>query len=87
MSAGRFAFKPASPLPTETPNFRSEHSSPIGVENRDIFSDVTSSRKKAADRPGTQKLPEHATTGHGLLAGKMDRIGRLPGIDPATPTG
>jgi DNA invertase Pin-like site-specific DNA recombinase len=48
----------------------------IGVEKRDIFSDVTSGRKNAADRPGMQKMLEHATTGDTIVVWRIDRLGR-----------
>lgn len=48
----------------------------IGVEKRDIFSDVTSGRKNAADRPGMQQLLEHATTGDTIVVWRIDRLGR-----------
>ena len=48
----------------------------IGVEKRDIFSDVTSGRKNAADRPGMQKLLEHATSGDTIVVWRIDRLGR-----------
>lgn len=47
-----------------------------GVEKRDIFSDVTSGRKNAADRPGMQKLLEHATSGDTIVVWRIDRLGR-----------
>jgi len=48
----------------------------IGVEKRDIFSDVTSGRKNAADRPGMQRLLGHATDGDTLVVWRIDRLGR-----------
>lgn len=48
----------------------------LGVENRDIFSDVTSGRKNAADRPGMQQLLEHATSGDTIAVWRIDRLGR-----------
>jgi DNA invertase Pin-like site-specific DNA recombinase len=48
----------------------------IGVEKRDIFADVTSGRKIAADRPGMQKLLEHATSGDTMVVWRIDRLGR-----------
>ena len=48
----------------------------IGVEKRGIFSDVTSGRKNAADRPGMQNLLEHATEGDTLVVWRIDRLGR-----------
>jgi DNA invertase Pin-like site-specific DNA recombinase len=46
------------------------------VEKRDVFPDVTSGRKNAADRPGMQKLLEHATSGDTIVVWRIDRLGR-----------
>ena len=48
----------------------------IGVQKRDIFSDVMSGRKNAADRPGMQKLLEHAVEGDTIVVWRIDRLGR-----------
>lgn len=48
----------------------------LGVEKRDIFSDVTSGRRNAAERPGMQRLLEHATAGDTLVVWRIDRLGR-----------
>lgn len=48
----------------------------IGVQKRDIFSDVTSGRKTAAERPGMQKLLEHAASGDTIVVWRIDRLGR-----------
>lgn len=48
----------------------------IGVEKRDVYSDVTSGRKNAADRPGMQQLLEHATSGDTIVVWRIDRLGR-----------
>jgi DNA invertase Pin-like site-specific DNA recombinase len=47
-----------------------------GVQERDIFADVTSGRKEAAARPGMGRLLEHATAGDTLVVWRVDRLGR-----------
>ncbi|ROQ30954.1 DNA invertase Pin-like site-specific DNA recombinase [Frondihabitans sp. PhB188] len=48
----------------------------VGVQKQDIFSDVMSGRKTAADRPGMQKLLEHAVSGDTIVVWRIDRLGR-----------
>jgi DNA invertase Pin-like site-specific DNA recombinase len=48
----------------------------IGVQKRDIFSDVMSGRKTAAERPGMGKLLEHAAEGDTIVVWRIDRLGR-----------
>jgi DNA invertase Pin-like site-specific DNA recombinase len=48
----------------------------IGVQKRDIFSDVMSGRKTATERPGMRKLLEHATEGDTIVVWRIDRLGR-----------
>lgn len=48
----------------------------IGVQKRDIFSDVMSGRKTAADRPGMQRLLDHAVSGDTIVVWRIDRLGR-----------
>lgn len=47
-----------------------------GVQERDIFADVTSGRKEAAARPGMGRLLEHATAGDTVVVWRIDRLGR-----------
>jgi DNA invertase Pin-like site-specific DNA recombinase len=48
----------------------------IGVQKRDIFSDVMSGRKTAAERPGMGKLLDHAAEGDTIVVWRIDRLGR-----------
>lgn len=48
----------------------------IGVQKRDIFSDVMSGRKTAAERPGMGKLLDHAVEGDTIVVWRIDRLGR-----------
>jgi DNA invertase Pin-like site-specific DNA recombinase len=48
----------------------------IGVQKRDIFSDVMSGRKSAAERPGMVKLLGHAAEGDTIVVWRIDRLGR-----------
>ncbi|MBF4588296.1 recombinase family protein [Curtobacterium sp. VKM Ac-2887] len=48
----------------------------VGVQERDIFADVTSGRKEAAARPGMGRLLEHATAGDTVVVWRVDRLGR-----------
>lgn len=47
-----------------------------GVQKRDVFSDVTSGSRAAADRPGMRKLLEYAEAGDTLVVWRVDRLGR-----------
>ena len=48
----------------------------VGVEPRDVFSDVTSGVRAAIKRPGMQKLLDYATTGDTVVVWRIDRLGR-----------
>lgn len=48
----------------------------VGVQERDIFADVTSGRKEAAARPGMGRLLDHATAGDTVVVWRVDRLGR-----------
>ena len=47
-----------------------------GVQQRDIFSDVTSGSKTAATRPGMRRLLDYAETGDTVVVWRIDRLGR-----------
>jgi DNA invertase Pin-like site-specific DNA recombinase len=47
-----------------------------GVQQRDIFSDVTSGRKEAATRPGMARLLDYAEAGDTVVVWRVDRLGR-----------
>jgi len=47
-----------------------------GVEPRDIFADVTSGARVAADRPGMARLLKYATPGDIVVVWRVDRLGR-----------
>jgi len=48
----------------------------VGVEARDVFSDVTSGSKAAAQRPGMRRLLEYAAAGDTVVVWRVDRLGR-----------
>ncbi|MEF2977214.1 recombinase family protein [Subtercola sp. YIM 133946] len=48
----------------------------IGVQRRDIFSDVTSGTKAAASRPAMSRLLEYAVEGDTVVVWRIDRLGR-----------
>ena len=48
----------------------------VGVEERDVFADVTSGSRKAADRPGMRRLLDYATAGDTVVVWRVDRLGR-----------
>ena len=48
----------------------------VGVEPRDVFSDVTSGAKNAAGRPGMRRLLDYATAGDTVVVWRVDRLGR-----------
>lgn len=48
----------------------------VGVEARDVFSDVTSGSKNAAQRPGMRRLLDYATAGDMVVVWRVDRLGR-----------
>jgi DNA invertase Pin-like site-specific DNA recombinase len=48
----------------------------IGVQQRDIFSDVASGTKVAASRPAMSRLLEHAVDGDTVVVWRIDRLGR-----------
>lgn len=47
-----------------------------GVEERDIFSDVTSGSRSAIKRPGMKRLLEYAVEGDTVVVWRIDRLGR-----------
>lgn len=47
-----------------------------GVQERDVFSDVTSGSKSARDRPGMRRLIEYAQAGDTVVVWRIDRLGR-----------
>ena len=47
-----------------------------GVQNRDVFADVTSGSKTAIERPGMKKLLEYAEPGDTVVVWRVDRLGR-----------
>ncbi len=48
----------------------------VGVEPRDIFTDVTSGSRAAVSRPGMARLLEYATAGDTVVVWRVDRLGR-----------
>ena len=60
----------------QDPQLQIESLLSIGVQKRDIYSDVMSGRKNAADRPGMQKLLEHSDEGDTIVVWRIDRLGR-----------
>ncbi|MDR6688278.1 DNA invertase Pin-like site-specific DNA recombinase [Arthrobacter sp. 1088] len=48
---------------------------PVGVQKRDLFSDVTSG-SRAVDRPEMRNLLEYVEAGNALVVWKVDRLGR-----------
>lgn len=48
----------------------------VGVEPRDVFSDVTSGAKNAAGRPAMRHLLDYATAGDTVVVWRVDRLGR-----------
>ena len=47
-----------------------------GVQQRDIFSDVTSGSRTAATRPGMRRLLDYAEAGDMVVVWRIDRLGR-----------
>ena len=47
-----------------------------GVQKRDVFTDVTSGSRAAAERPGMQKLLAYAEPGDTVVVWRVDRLGR-----------
>ena len=47
-----------------------------GVQKRDVFADVTSGSRAAAERPGMQKLLGYAEPGDTVVVWRVDRLGR-----------
>ena len=47
-----------------------------GVQKRDVFADVTSGSRAAADRPGMKKLLAYAEPGDTVVVWRVDRLGR-----------
>ena len=48
----------------------------MGVQKRDIFSDVTSGSKTASERPAMRRLLDHAEPGDTVVVWRIDRLGR-----------
>ena len=48
----------------------------VGVQKRDVFADVTSSSRAAAERPGMQRLLGYAEPGDTVVVWRVDRLGR-----------
>lgn len=48
----------------------------VGIERRDVFSDVTSGSRTAIERPGIKKLLEYAEAGDTVVVWRIDRLGR-----------
>lgn len=47
-----------------------------GVQKRDVFADVTSGSKAAAERPGMKRLLGYAEPGDTVVVWRVDRLGR-----------
>lgn len=47
-----------------------------GVQKRDVFADVTSGSRSAAERPGMKKLLDYAESGDTVVVWRVDRLGR-----------
>ena len=47
-----------------------------GVQNRDVFADITSGSRTAIERPGMKKLLEYAEAGDTVVVWRVDRLGR-----------
>ncbi|BCW42453.1 DNA invertase Pin [Arthrobacter sp. StoSoilB3] len=47
-----------------------------GVENRDVFTDVTSGSRTAIERPGIKRLLDYAEAGDTVVVWRIDRLGR-----------
>lgn len=47
-----------------------------GVQKRDVFSDVTSGSRTAAERPGMKRLLHYAQDGDTVVVWRIDRLGR-----------
>lgn len=48
----------------------------VGVQKRDVFSDVTSGSKTAMERPGMKRLLDYAHHGDTVVVWRIDRLGR-----------
>lgn len=48
----------------------------VGVEMRDVFSDVTSGSRAAIERPGMKRLVGYVETGDTVVVWRIDRLGR-----------
>ncbi|WP_422935010.1 recombinase family protein [Sinomonas sp. P47F7] len=48
----------------------------VGVESRDVFSDVTSGSRTAVQRPGMKRLLDYAEPGDTVVVWRIDRLGR-----------
>lgn len=48
----------------------------VEVQKRDVFVDVTSGSRTAAERPGMKKLLDYAESGDTVVVWRVDRLGR-----------
>ncbi|MBB0993522.1 recombinase family protein, partial [Dietzia sp. SLG510A3-3B2-2] len=48
----------------------------VGVQKRDVFSDVTSGSRTAIKRPGMKRLLEYVESGDTVVVWRIDRLGR-----------
>ena len=48
----------------------------VGVQKRDVFSDVTSGSRTAIERPGMKRLLEYVESGDTVVVWRIDRLGR-----------
>ena len=60
----------------QDPTLQFEALRAAGVQDRDVFSDVTSGSKNASDRPGMKNLLAYATAGDTVVVWRIDRLGR-----------
>ena len=67
---------------SQDPQLQLDALTAAGVEPRDVFSDVTSGSKNGIERPGMQRLIDHATSGDTLVGWRVDRLGRSLGPYP-----
>ena len=48
----------------------------VGVQKRDVFSDVTSGSRTAIERPGMKRLLDYVEPGDTVVVWRIDRLGR-----------
>lgn len=61
---------------SQDPQLQLDALTTAGVETRDVFSDVSSGSKDAAQRPGMRRLLDYATDGDTVVVWRVDRLGR-----------